>query len=57
MIIQLLKNGLQLSGVRGEGTVILIGTVLIASILLNQLLEKYALAGQRLAKTNPKPTS
>lgn len=57
VIIQLLKNGLQLSGVRGEGTVILIGTVLIASILLNQLLEKYALAGQRLAKTNPKPTS
>jgi rhamnose transport system permease protein len=56
VIIQLLKNGLQLSGVRGEGTVILIGSVLIASILLNQLLEKYALAGQRSAKTNPKPT-
>ena len=37
--IQLLKNGLQLSGVRGEGTVILIGTVLLLSIVLSQFFE------------------
>ncbi|MBV9491836.1 MAG: hypothetical protein JO069_19245 [Verrucomicrobia bacterium] len=55
VIIQLLKNGLQLSGVRGEGTVILIGLVLIASILLNQLLEKVALAARRSVKPNPNP--
>ena len=51
--IQLLKNGLQLSGVRGEGTIILIGSVLIISILLNQFLEKTALRGRRLAQSNP----
>jgi hypothetical protein len=33
--------------------VILIGTVLIGSILLNQFLEKRALIGPRLAKTTP----
>ena len=37
--IQLLKNGLQLSGVRGEGTVILIGSVLLLSIVLSQFFE------------------
>jgi rhamnose transport system permease protein len=50
--IQLLKNGLQLSGVRGEGTVILIGSVLILSILLNQFLEKAALVGRRPNQSN-----
>jgi rhamnose transport system permease protein len=55
--IQLLKNGLQLTGVRGEGTVILIGSVLIVSILLNQLLEKAALAGRRLAQSKQSSTS
>ncbi|MGA8659905.1 MAG: hypothetical protein WB586_27610 [Chthoniobacterales bacterium] len=54
--IQLLKNGLQLSGLRGEATVILIGTVLILSILLNQFLEQRVLAGGRLVKANPTPT-
>jgi rhamnose transport system permease protein len=54
--IQLLKNGLQLSGLRGEATVILIGTVLILSILLNQFLEQRVLAGGRLVKSNPTPT-
>jgi rhamnose transport system permease protein len=51
IIIQLLKNGLQLSGVRGEATVILIGSVLILSILINQFLEKAALVGRRLAQS------
>lgn len=54
--IQLLKNGLQLAGLRGEATVILIGTVLILSILLNQFLEQRVLAGGRLTKSNPAPT-
>jgi len=54
--IQFLKDGLQLSGFRGEATVILIGTVLILSILLNQLLERYVLSGRRFTKYNPPPT-
>jgi rhamnose transport system permease protein len=49
--IQLLKNGLQLAGLRGESTVILIGTVLILSILLNQFLEKHLLAERAFAKS------
>ena len=36
-------------------TVILIGTVLILSILLNQLLEKRVLAGGRVSKSNRTP--
>jgi rhamnose transport system permease protein len=51
--IQLLKNGLQLAGLRGESTVILIGTVLILSILLNQFLEKHLLAERAFAKSTP----
>jgi rhamnose transport system permease protein len=57
LTIQLLKNGLQLTGVRGEGTVILIGSVLIVSILLNQSLEKVALLGRRLAKSKQSSTN
>jgi rhamnose transport system permease protein len=56
LTIQLLKDGLQLSGFRGEATVILIGAVLIVSILLNQLLEKFILSGRRFNKSNPPPT-
>jgi rhamnose transport system permease protein len=50
--IQLLKNGLQLAGLRGESTVILIGTVLILSILLNQFLEKHLRTGRAISKSN-----
>jgi rhamnose transport system permease protein len=53
--IQLLKNGLQLAGFRGEATVVLIGTVLILSILLNQFLEKFVLSGRGFSKIKPKP--
>jgi len=49
--IQLLKNGLQLTGVRGEATVILIGAVLIGSILLNQFLEKATLLERCLVQS------
>lgn len=55
--IQLLRNGLQLTGVRGEGTVILIGSVLIVSILLNQLLEKTTLFERRVVQTKQSPTN
>jgi rhamnose transport system permease protein len=54
--IQLLKNGLQLAGLRGESTVILIGTVLILSILLNQFLEKQLRTGRAFPKSNPNPS-
>jgi rhamnose transport system permease protein len=57
LTIQFLKDGLQLSGFRGEATVILIGAVLIVSILLNQLLERFILSGRRFTKTNPPPSS
>jgi rhamnose transport system permease protein len=53
--IQLLKNGLQLAGLRGESTVILIGSVLILSILLNQFLEKHLLTGRAFAKSKTTP--
>src|SRR6202011_5142400 len=55
--IQLLKNGLQLAGLRGESTVILIGTVLILSILLNQFLEKHLRSGGAFAKSKPTPNN
>ena len=55
--IQLLKNGLQLTGVRGEGTVILIGSVLIVSIFLNQFLEKTTLLERRVVQTKQSPTN
>jgi rhamnose transport system permease protein len=53
--IQLLKNGLQLAGFRGEATVVLIGTVLIISILLNQFLEKFVLSRRGLSKIKKEP--
>ena len=53
--IQLLKNGLQLAGFRGEATVVLIGTVLILSILLNQFLEKFVLSGRGFSKIKRNP--
>jgi rhamnose transport system permease protein len=52
--IQLLKNGLQLAGFRGEATVVLIGTVLILSILLNQFLEKFVLSRRGLFRLKRK---
>jgi rhamnose transport system permease protein len=52
--IQLLKNGLQLSGVRGEASVIVIGIVLILSIILGQFLERRPGAKQGPALSAPK---
>jgi rhamnose transport system permease protein len=40
LIIQLLKYGLQLAGVTGDATIIVIGSVLIATVLLNNLIQR-----------------
>jgi len=42
LLIQLLKNGLSLTGVKGDATIMVIGLVLIVSILITNLLEKYS---------------
>jgi rhamnose transport system permease protein len=39
ILIQLLRNGLALSGVTGDATIVVIGTVLILSILINNLVQ------------------
>ncbi len=38
ILIQSLKNGLSLSGVKGDGTTVLIGVVLIATLLISNLI-------------------
>jgi rhamnose transport system permease protein len=38
ILIQALKNGLSLSGVKGDGTTVLIGVVLIATLLISNLI-------------------
>lgn len=40
ILIQLLKNGLALTGVTGDATIVVIGVVLILSILLNNLIQR-----------------
>jgi len=40
VLIQLLKNGLSLSGVKGDATIVVIGSVLILSILINNFLQR-----------------
>ncbi len=39
-LMQAMKNGLALSGVKGDGTIVVIGIVLIAAILLSNLLSR-----------------
>ncbi len=39
ILIQALKNGLALSGVKGDGTIVVIGVVLIAAILVSAVFE------------------
>jgi len=38
--IQLLKNGLSLSGVKGDATIVIVGIVLIASIMVNNFIQR-----------------
>ncbi|MCG8353259.1 MAG: ABC transporter permease [Chloroflexales bacterium] len=40
LIITLLRNGLLLTGVKGDATVVVIGTVLILAVLINNLVRK-----------------
>ncbi|MEZ5666329.1 MAG: ABC transporter permease [Alphaproteobacteria bacterium] len=40
LLIQLLKNGLALTGVKGDATIVVIGSVLILSILISNLLQR-----------------
>ncbi len=40
VLIQLLKNGLSLTGVKGDATIIVIGSVLIASILITNFVRR-----------------
>jgi rhamnose transport system permease protein len=40
VLIQLLKNGLLLSGVKGDATIVVIGVVLIAAILINTYIQR-----------------
>lgn len=40
ILIQLLKNGLALSGVTTDGTIVVIGTVLILAILVNNFIQR-----------------
>ncbi|GGD10326.1 ABC transporter permease [Aureimonas glaciei] len=41
-LVQVLKNGLALSGVRGDGTIIVIGVVLIFAVLISNFLSRYS---------------
>ena len=41
IVIQALKGGRLLAGVRGDGTVVLIGIVLIVTLLIRSLVERY----------------
>ncbi|KAB0679600.1 ABC transporter permease [Aureimonas leprariae] len=40
-LVQVLKNGLALSGVKGDGTIIIIGAVLILAVLISNFLSRY----------------
>lgn len=40
VLIQVLKNGLQLSGVTGDGTIVVIGVVLILSVFVNNFIQR-----------------
>jgi rhamnose transport system permease protein len=42
LLVQILQNGLSLAGVKGDGTVVLIGVVLIATLLIGAITEKRA---------------
>lgn len=40
VLIQVLKNGLQLAGVTGDGTIVVIGLVLLGSVFLNNSIQR-----------------
>ena len=40
LLIQTLKNGLTLAGIKGDGTIIVIGAILILTILCSNLFDR-----------------
>lgn len=42
ILIQVLKNGLSLSGVKGDGTIVVIGAVLIVAVLISNLVSRFS---------------
>lgn len=42
ILIQVLKNGLSLSGVKGDGTIVVIGAVLVLAVLISNLVSRYS---------------
>jgi rhamnose transport system permease protein len=42
VLIQALKNGLSLSGVKGDGTIVVIGAVLILAVLISNLVNRFS---------------
>ena len=46
VLIQLLKNGLALTGVKGDATIMVIGLVLIVSVLFTNLIQRRRASGQ-----------
>jgi rhamnose transport system permease protein len=41
ILIQVLKNGLSLAGMRGDATIVVIGIILILAVLVNSLVDRY----------------
>ncbi len=42
VLIQVLKNGLSLSGVKGDGTIVVIGAVLIVAVLVSNFVSRFS---------------
>ena len=40
MVMQALKNGLSLAGVKGDGTIIVIGLILIGAIFISNIFNR-----------------
>jgi rhamnose transport system permease protein len=40
MLMQALKNGLALAGVKGDGTIVVIGLILIATIIISNVVRR-----------------
>ncbi len=56
-LIQLLKDGLSLTGVKGDATIVVIGTVLILSILVSNFAERRRESGRMPPAPAPRPTT
>ncbi len=57
LLIQLLKDGLALTGVKGDATIMVIGTVLIASILVTSFAERRRDAARASNPRSPRATT